>query len=169
LPADPFHRLFQAFRRDVVGHPDPARGTVHVALQSWDDVLDYCHHSANPVGELMLRLSGDWSANAEPLSNAICTALQITNFLQDLSVDVPRGRHYIPDMPRDPQSDPQQALVALTAARVFTQLLFDRGKAIVKVPRSLRLRLELRAIIAGGEAMLRRCDQRVFVRRPTLG
>ncbi len=159
LPPEPFHRLFEAFRRD-------AREQVH--MQSWDDVLDYCHHSANPVGELMLRLSGDWSTKAEPLSNAICTALQITNFLQDLSVDVPRRRYYIPDMPLEPAAEPTKARAALAAARTFTEKLFQRGKPVVHIPKSWMLRLELRAIIAGGMAMLKRCDDRVFLTRPTL-
>ena len=61
------------------------------------ELLDYCRRSANPVGRLLLHLYGVHSAQALRESDAICTALQLINFWQDLSVDIPRGRFYLPD------------------------------------------------------------------------
>lgn len=139
LPIAPLQRLLEAFRRDVA----------FVAPATWEDVLTYCSYSANPVGELFLRLDhGHQPISNEALeaSNAVCTALQITNFLQDLCVDIPRGRHYLP-LPVDD-----------VIAR--THELFIRGRQVVRFAHSLRVRLELRAIIAGGEAMLHLCAQR---------
>lgn len=173
LPADPFHRLFEAFRRDVLGNASPFTSSpgslekVHVQMSSWDDVYDYCNHSANPVGELVLRLSGDWNNDIATYSNALCTALQITNFLQDLHLDLLRGRMYIPNMPLNPLQSLQQASTALAEARDITQQLFSQGKKIIKVPSSFRLRCELRLIHAGGWRMLQKCDNRIFTERPT--
>ena len=139
LSSAPLQRLLEAFRRDVA----------FVAPTTWEEVLTYCSYSANPVGELFLRLDhGQRSVSSEALeaSDAVCTALQITNFLQDLSIDIPRGRHYLP-LPVDD-----------VIAR--THELFMRGRHVVQYAHSLRVRLELRAIIAGGEAMLHLCGQR---------
>ena len=160
LPSAPFHRLFEAFRRDVSNDT--------TIMTSWDDVYDYCSYSANPVGELMLRLSGDWETSVQPYSDAICTALQITNFLQDISVDTARSRHYIPGMPSQPLSDLQTSRKVLCEARSIANDLYAYGKAIVHVPKSLRLRLELRAIITGGTYMLRKCTEKILYQRSTL-
>lgn len=160
LPSAPFHRLFEAFRRDAAADA--------IVMQSWDDVFEYCTYSANPVGELFLRLSGNWSAKAEPLSNAICTALQITNFLQDLSVDLQRNRSYIPGMPINPTKGHPQAIAALDTARTITKSLFKAGQGVVFIPRSPSLRLELLAVTIGGRLMLRKCTNEVLQKRLTL-
>ncbi|MCO6465135.1 MAG: squalene/phytoene synthase family protein [Bradyrhizobiaceae bacterium] len=164
LPSAPFHRLFEAFRRDV----QLSMNGNELLFSQWQQVLEYCDYSANPVGELMLRLSADWTDGAKPLSDAICSALQITNFLQDLTVDVPRKRRYIPGMPADVHTNYAEAVATLTEARSYTATLFDKGQGITHIPRSWRLRLELKAIIAGGRMMLSRCDERVLARRRTL-
>lgn len=172
LPPTPFHKLFEAFRRDVKGNVQGSVSVLdsrHLVFDTWEAVFDYCEHSANPVGELMLRLSNDWTDAAKTASDALCTALQITNFLQDISVDTARGRHYIPDMPEFPSAESTDARVSLAAARTVADLLFTRSKPIITLPRSLRLRLELRAIHLGGKAMLSKCDLRVFKQRPVLG
>ena len=139
LPLDLFLRLLAAFRSDVN----------FVAPTTWEQLLAYCSNSANPVGELFLRLdyAGDEPpAEAIEASNAICTALQITNFLQDLGIDLARGRAYLP----------------LDDAEVIrrTRALFDQGASVVGYARSWRIRLELRAIIAGGRIMLWKCERR---------
>ena len=139
LPTTPLLRLLEAFRRDVN----------FVAPSTWDDVLTYCSFSANPVGELFLRLDhgphpiADTTLSA---SDAICTALQITNFLQDLSIDLPRGRHYLP--------------IPIDDVIARTRELYRQGRSVASAAKSLRVRLELRAIIAGGEAMLELCARR---------
>ena len=147
LPPTLFHRLFEAFRRDVTF--DPPR--------TWQDVLEYCHYSANPVGELVLRLDGIPSGEAVARSNDICTALQVVNFLQDVSVDRARGRDYLP--------------TGIDDAIVRSRELFVRGAAVVQHVRSRRMAWELRAIIAGGSRMLEICaanSTTLSRERPTL-
>src|SRR5690606_11968189 len=86
IPPEPFLRLLSAFRDDIR----------FVQPDTWDDVLHYCSRSANPVGELVLRLFGMYTPVTAPLSDAVCTGLQLANFWQDISVDRRRGRVYIP-------------------------------------------------------------------------
>ena len=86
LPMEPFRDLLSAFRQD----------SVKQRYDSWEEVLDYCRRSANPVGRLVLAVTGYRDADLWPMSDALCTALQLTNFWQDFSVDHPRGRCYIP-------------------------------------------------------------------------
>lgn len=139
LPLSLFDRLLDAFESDVNFTPPT----------SWDQVLSYCHNSADPVGELFLRL--DYGNDEPPLdaitaSDRICTALQITNFLQDLSIDKARGREYLP----------------MSDAEVIqrTRQLFEEGARVIRYVRSWRLRMELRAIIYGGRTMLELCARR---------
>ncbi len=87
IPIKPFADLIAAFVQDQ---------TV-TRYESWDQVLDYCTGSANPVGRLVLYLSGYRDENRQQLSDATCTALQLTNFWQDVRRDViERDRVYIP-------------------------------------------------------------------------
>jgi squalene synthase HpnC len=87
LPITPFERLLAAFRSDI----DTYR------YASFDELSSYCANSANPVGELILRLHGYWNEINSHYSDSICTALQLLNFVQDLDSDYRlRGRIYIP-------------------------------------------------------------------------
>jgi squalene synthase HpnC len=90
LPVPLLADLLTAFAQDV--------RTTAVAGQYADraELLDYCRRSANPVGRLLLHLHRVTDARALEQSDAICTALQLLNFWQDLSVDLPRGRYYVP-------------------------------------------------------------------------
>ena len=90
LPVPLLADLLSAFTQDVVKTRD-AEGYADRA-----ELLDYCRRSANPVGRLLLHLYGVHGDEALRESDAICTALQLINFWQDLSVDIPRGRHYLP-------------------------------------------------------------------------
>jgi hydroxysqualene synthase len=87
LPREPFQQLLSAFRQDVSAPVYAHR----------EELLDYCARSANPVGHLMLHLYGVHDAHSRAQSDAICSALQLINFWQDLSIDLPRGRHYVTD------------------------------------------------------------------------
>ncbi len=139
LPLAPFKRLLAAFRSDVEFR----------APESWDDVLAYCALSANPVGEIYLRLEygpGEPPQAAIEASDALCTALQVTNFLQDMGVDASRGRVYVP--------------ISETEALSKVAILFRRGSAVTRFARSFRTRLELRLIWLGGLIMLRLCAVR---------
>jgi len=86
LPLEPFRDLISAFRQDAVKQ----------RYADWGEVMDYCRRSANPVGRLVLLVTGKSRPELLPLSDALCTALQLANFWQDLSVDLPRGRCYVP-------------------------------------------------------------------------
>jgi squalene synthase HpnC len=90
LPVPLLHDLLSAFEQDV-------RYTAKAHRYSCEaELLDYCRLSANPVGRLLLHLYGVSDAVSLAQSDDICSALQLINFWQDLSVDIPRGRHYLP-------------------------------------------------------------------------
>jgi squalene synthase HpnC len=90
LPPQLLHDLLDAFTQDIAQSAAGATYADSAAL------LDYCRRSANPVGRLLLHLYGVTDALALQRSDAICSALQLINFWQDLSVDIPRGRYYLP-------------------------------------------------------------------------
>jgi squalene synthase HpnC len=86
IPAEPFTDLIRAFVQDqnVTRYED------------WDSLFDYCRYSANPVGRLVLYLCGYADPERHRLSDATCTALQLANFWQDVTVDLQKGRVYLP-------------------------------------------------------------------------
>lgn len=86
LPVLQFRKLLSAFKQDVTKN----------RYDNFGEILDYCDRSANPIGHLMLALVGKNDENLLELSNAVCTGLQLTNFLQDISVDYKIGRIYMP-------------------------------------------------------------------------
>jgi len=86
LPPEPFHDLITAFEQDQ-------RVTRY---QTYEDVLGYCRYSANPVGRLVLYLCGYKDEERGRLSDATCTGLQLANFWQDVTVDLEKGRIYLP-------------------------------------------------------------------------
>jgi phytoene synthase len=171
LPVDLFDDLLSAFKQDI-----------HVSrYHTWHDVLDYCRRSANPVGRLMLRLASVRTPEADAWSDAVCTALQLTNFWQDLAVDWQRGRLYVPgevwaaagaeiaDLDRGSITPAWERALGDCAA--VTDGLFRQGRPVCDVV-SGRLRYELRATWLGGTRILRHLRDvhfDVFRRRPTLG
>ena len=86
IPQEPFADLIRAFVQDQ---------TVS-RYQTWQDLFEYCRYSANPVGRLVLRLCGYSDAERVQLSDATCTALQLANFWQDVTVDFEKDRVYMP-------------------------------------------------------------------------
>ena len=86
IPQKPFSDLLRAFRQDQRVQ----------RYTTWDEVLDYCVYSANPVGRLVLYLCDYRDAARQKLSDYTCTALQLANFWQDVSRDLEKGRIYIP-------------------------------------------------------------------------
>lgn len=86
IPRDPFWDLLVAFRQDQ-------RQTRY---DTFEQLLDYCRHSANPVGRLVLYVGRCFTAERAQLADSICTGLQLVNFWQDLAGDYARGRIYIP-------------------------------------------------------------------------
>ena len=90
LPVTLFEDLLSAFRQDVTT----------TRYDTWESVLDYCRRSANPVGRLVLRVGGYDDARLDAQSDAVCTALQLANFWQDLARDWAIGRLYVPRVDR---------------------------------------------------------------------
>jgi len=165
-----FRDLLEAFRMDVN----------FKGFETFDDLVFYSKHSADPVGRLMLALHGIDDAKALRASDAICTALQLTNFWQDFKVDIPKGRCYLADewlvkldVSRD---DVLQGGVGIETLRpvideaIFaTQKLFNQGYALLPyLP--LRLRLQIAATIAGGSSILHATQalENPLQQRPTL-
>jgi squalene synthase HpnC len=157
LPEQPLVDLLDAFMQDV-GKSRDGRG-----YADRTELLDYCRRSANPVGRLLLHLYGVDDPRALAESDDVCTALQLINFWQDLSVDIPRGRFYVPATDclahgLDPAQvaawadDPRgRQLVRSQVAWARTVML--RGAGIVhRVPG--RAGWELRAVVQGGLRIL---------------
>ncbi|MFN3325248.1 MAG: squalene synthase HpnC [Bryobacteraceae bacterium] len=86
LPMEPFSDLIRAFVQDQVV----------TTYRDWDELYEYCRYSANPVGRLVLYLCGYRDAGRVALSDATCTALQLANFWQDVTVDLEKDRVYLP-------------------------------------------------------------------------
>lgn len=157
LPVALFEDLLSAFRQDVT----------QTRYDDWPDLLDYCRRSANPVGRLVLRIAGYRDAQLDAWSDAVCTALQLTNFWQDLSVDLARGRCYLPAR----GSHDESVIAALAVAVHRTRALFDAGRPLCDAVRG-RLRYELRATWLGGVRVLERVERLkldAFHKRPALG
>jgi phytoene synthase len=147
---------------------------------TWAELFDYCRLSANPIGRLVLRIGGHAADDLDRSSDAICTALQLTNFWQDLAIDWARGRLYVPaEAWRPAGADPADFdrgiispawTAALGDAASRTRTLFDQGRPVCDVLHG-RLRYELRATWLGGRRILDRLEAdrfNVFARRPTL-
>jgi squalene synthase HpnC len=170
IPREPFADLLVAFRQDQTV-------TRYIAT---DDVLSYCHYSANPVGRLVLYACGEVSDENFRLSDATCTALQLANFWQDVRVDYAKGRVYIPqnDMRRFGVSD--ETIARGVATPEFRKLmrhevdsarsLFKQGLPLIgKVNRDLAVDLDL--FSRGGLEILRaieRQDYDVLSARPAI-
>jgi squalene synthase HpnC len=171
LPISLFHDLLSAFRQDVVKK----------RYATWEDVLDYCRRSANPVGRLVLRVAGYQSARLDERSDDVCTALQLTNFWQDLERDWTIGRIYVPEEDRagmgaklddlaSKRMSPEWRRVMEEMVR-RTRALFASGRAVCDGLAG-RLRWELRLTWLGGCRILDRLEESgydVFNHRPKLG
>lgn len=175
LPVHLLADLLSAFSQDVARTRD-GRGYADRA-----DLADYCRRSANPVGRLLLHLYGRTSAQALAESDRVCTALQLINFWQDLSIDLPRGRRYLPDAdlvahglePATPAQWPTHpgASALVRALAEWARELMVAGSPIVhRVPG--RAGWELRAVVQGGLRILDKIEQQgfdTFTRRPRIG
>ena len=170
LPPSLFHDLLSAFAQDVTTR----------RYATWSTLLDYCRRSANPVGRLVLRVAGTDAPSADAASDAVCTALQLTNFWQDLEIDWRKGRMYLPEEIWRPAGAREEDLVArrmtpdwkhaLREVTARTRALFNEGRAVCDAVAG-RLRLELRATWLGGTRILDKleaADFDVFEKRPEL-
>lgn len=170
LPPQPFLKLIEANRMDQR----------NLRYPTYHDLLHYCEHSANPVGHLVLGLFGYHDEERKSLSDATCTALQLTNFWQDVARDYLKGRIYIPleDLERFGYTEAELARGAVTPA--FRQLmafevdrameLFREGAPLVSTLRGT-VRLDVALFTRGGVAVLeaiRKQSYDVLRERPRL-
>jgi squalene synthase HpnC len=170
LPPALLYDLLDAFEQDVRNPPYADRA----------ELLDYCRRSANPVGRLLLHLYGITDEAALRQSDAVCSALQLINFWQDLGVDGPRGRHYVPEADRVAHAvgaDDLRQCVDSPQARRLVQSLCSWSLALMNEGAPLALRVpgragwELRLVVQGGLRILEkieRMDHATLKQRPKL-
>jgi phytoene synthase len=170
LPITLFLDLVAAFKIDVEKR----------RYANWAELMTYCSLSANPVGRIMLQLFGYDGDEKLRASDATCTALQLTNFWQDLSIDIKRNRIYLPledmdkfncteeDVLQQRTSKPFRSLMQYEVEK--TALLFEEGRPLLNsVGGGLRFQLKLTWL--GGMRILkkiRRSNYDVFRQRPTI-
>lgn len=162
--------LLKAFKQDVI----------KTRYENFDELLYYCKHSANPVGRIVLEIFNIRNVKMQEYSDSICTALQLTNFLQDTMIDFSRGRIYLPadEMKKFNISEDYleqkyfnndfRNLIETQVIRI--EKMFDYGKEITSyLPR--RLGYEIKWTIAGGKrilAKIRMNDYNIIRYRPRL-
>ncbi|MDB5829139.1 MAG: squalene synthase HpnC [Variovorax sp.] len=181
LPEALLADLLSAFMQDIEKTRD---GGAYVDRA---ELLDYCRRSANPVGRLLLHLYGVDDAQSLRQSDAICSALQLINFWQDPSVDLPRGRFYLPladcaahglaresfdaFSPMSPAQPPRQAIALMEHEAEWARELMQQGAPLVhRLPG--RAGWELRLVVQGGLRILDKMEALgfdTFSQRPTIG
>ncbi|MES2048291.1 MAG: squalene synthase HpnC [Pseudomonadota bacterium] len=170
LPISAFHDLISAFKQDVYTK----------RYETYDDLLDYCRRSANPVGTIMLHLYQAETAQNLKDSDAICSALQLINFWQDIAIDWQKQRIYVPleDLLRFKITEQQiesrivdanwQEMMQFQILRTRT-LMISGSPLCKRLPG--RIGWELRLVVQGGLRILERLEKvngDIFQRRPKL-
>ena len=171
LPEPLLADLLSAFMQDVEKTRDAA------GYADRAELLDYCRRSADPIGRLLLHLYGVDDALALKLSDAVCSALQLINFWQDLSIDLPRGRFYLPaadlashglapaDLqgfrPLAPAAPPPNAIALVAGEVAWARALMLEGAPLVhRLPG--RAGWELRLVVQGGLRILQKIEKLGF-------
>jgi squalene synthase HpnC len=161
LPREPFDRLIEANRRDQAVH----------RYRTYADLVEYCTFSANPVGELVLRIAGALSPERLALSDATCTGLQLVEFWQDLGEDAGMDRVYVPledlerfgyaldDLFAGETNERFISLMKFEADR--TRELLERGRELARSVGG-RVGMAIRLFAAGGLAALADLRRRGF-------
>lgn len=179
LPVSLFADLLTAFEQDIRIN----------RYTNYDELLQYCSYSANPVGRILLHLYNELSESSLQMSDAICTGLQLTNFWQDVAIDWKKDRVYITTeslqkyqlnedyiasrcahQPTNSAQDVQWQRLMQEHVRYARQQLQSGMPLAKRLPG--RIGLELRLIVLGGLRILERLDQvqyNIFSARPTLG
>ncbi|MDO8413376.1 MAG: squalene synthase HpnC [Gallionellaceae bacterium] len=170
LPLQLFHDLLDAFSQDVIKK----------RYANFEEVLDYCSRSANPVGRLLLHLYEETSSHNLSYADAICTSLQLINFWQDIKKDYAIGRIYLPqdEMASFGVSETHIANGQVdTAWQQLMQFQTQRARNLMQQGAPLgsiltgRIGLEMRLIIAGGNRILSKLEAAqfdIFRQRPVL-
>ncbi len=170
LPFKPFFDLLDAFSQDVT----------KIRYANFGELVEYCRRSADPVGRLMLHICGQVNGENIANSDAICSALQLTNFWQDVEIDFRKDRIYLPqdDMARFGVTESQ--IAQRNASGGWWELMrFQAGRArsmmLSGAPLATRLPgrtgLEIRAVVQGGLRILEKLERvrgDVFRHRPVL-
>jgi len=168
LPLQPFRDLLDAFSQDVVKN----------RYADFAEVLDYCRRSANPVGRLLLCLTGKNSDENLGRSDAICSALQLINFWQDVAVDFRKDRIYLPQDEMRRFGVGEEHLRQQRCDRAFQELMrfqADRARRMMLAGQPLvnglegRFRLEIAVTVQGGLRILDKLERAgydIFRRRP---
>lgn len=169
IPIIPFENLIEAFKMDIQ-FKQP---------ENFEDLIHYCQRSANPVGELVLRVFDEFNHEKSIYSDNICTGLQLANFWQDISVDIKKNRIYIPqiilkkfeivDIFNEPDTD--KIFKCLNELYVITEQYFAEGKKLIPLLQNYRLRLEINATLAGGQMILSKTKDlknEILIKRPNL-
>jgi squalene synthase HpnC len=171
IPVQPLHDLLVAFRQDQ--HK--------TRYETFEDLLQYCRNSANPVGRIVLFLSRAHNPQTVPLADSICTGLQLANFWQDVARDFDRGRIYVPAETMHSFGYSEDRFGARRADAEFRQMLHhevDRAETYLVAGRPLEamvpgnMRVDVALFVEGGLAVLtaiRRIDFDVWTKRPTVG
>lgn len=170
LPVEWLDNLLTAFLMDL----DKTR------FHDYNDLLHYCTYSANPVGRIVLWIFGYRSDDLMKRSDQITTALQLTNFWQDISIDINKGRLYIPleilNRFKITESDIFQRKFSSNFALLMSELiketntLFSKGLALIDAVDG-RLKLELKLTVAGGMEILKKVHknrEKILYYRPTV-
>lgn len=170
MPIELFEDLLTAFRSDVTTH----------RYETFEDVLGYCENSANPIGRLVLLLFNYRSEATMELSDFICTALQLTNFWQDVSIDLKQDRVYIPLEDIREFRYSEEELFQRRYSQAFKDLMcyqVERTEQMLREGRALLhnvgkdIRMELRLTWNGGMRILKKIERGnydVLAHRPTL-
>lgn len=171
IPLLPYKKLLKAFRMDL-DFSQP---------QSLEDLEYYCDNSANPIGELVLRIFGNYKVDTKTYSDDICTALQLVNFWQDISRDKQKGRIYIPnDLIKKYKLNNENLAIEKNSSKLnllldeifdFTEKKFSNGEKLIELLRSRKLRAEIKFVIEGGKLILKKCKKlntKLIHQRPKL-
>src|SRR5205085_4896653 len=170
LPLGLFGELLDAFAQDVTKK----------RYANFAELLDYCRRSANPVGRLLLHLFKRTSETDLAGSDAVCSALQLINFWQDVEIDLAKGRIYLPQDEMSCHGVSERQIAEQRCDDAWRSLLsfqVTRSREMIRrgqpMARSLpgRIGLEIRATIQGGLRILEKIEQAkydVFRRRPVL-
>ncbi len=176
IPIEPLENLLNAFRQDVVKQK----------YQRFDELLEYCKNSANPVGRLVLMIFGCHDEEFFKYSDKICTALQLTNFWQDIEVDLRKERVYLPEeditkfgysykeLELKQESESFRSLVKFEVER--TKKIFDEGRKLIDMTAAAgkelkKLSKELKLTWNGGTTILKKIEEinyNVLNQRPSI-
>lgn len=175
IPIEPLQNLLKAFRQDVIKN----------RYENFDEVLSYCENSANPVGRIVLMIFGSHDEKLFGYSDKICTGLQLTNFWQDVAVDLEKDKIYLPADEMKKYNYDENELRKKTYKKDFIELMkfqvertrkiFDEGKELIAELKQndtlKKLHKQIKLTWLGGMEILNKIEQvnyDVFNKRPSL-